>query len=260
MQIIGLSSCLLVITLFVFAKNYFSDQKVEYFYFKLMALPIAIAALCGLLAYIPLTSRWPLYIGFGGIAGDVMKRFFSIRASDYLMIISYMGLFALSFGFVIGARLSIMANLLAVPFNKISQLMELLKTERNQDREVIIDEFDDADELEDADILKKEMPKSVSEKQDNSKSNLAQTIKKFEVIKPKKPMPATSTLNKSKKPKGDFILPSYDLLVKADHNKKSSISQHHLENTAKLLKKVLGDFGIEGNIIKGSVIITMTIT
>ncbi len=250
-QLIGLSSTLLVIGLFIWAKQYFSYKRIPYIYLKLALFPLAIITCSLLLSYLPLSSRWPLYIGMGGITGDIIRNFIITKIPNYLAAILALPIFVLSYGFICGASFNKVIASILTPFIKLKELKEELK---GNDEDFLDEDADDKivkSEIDQTDKMEEEKEKTV-EKHHNIKANISQTIKKLEVIKPKskKQVVTTAKQPRSKKESGNFILPSYDLLVKAENNKKSSVNHNIIEANAKLLKKVLADFGVEGEIIK----------
>lgn len=254
-QGIGLSSLLLVGALLLWAKRYIYEHYIPLMRLRIVSLMIAILSGAGVLAFIPTPKRWPLYIGIGGMAGDLIKDFFSPILTDYGTLV------------LLGAICTITSIFaLTLCYNDLMMMGKSIKGAVNyllQAKFIRKDFFIDAWNQWKKDFFgtvaseefEEEAQDSTPPVRAKASSKVPETGAKFQrqtiqVVQEKQKKRTTPLRVEYPKVSGNFRLPSLDLLVKAPAQKKHSMSHHTMEQNAKLLKQVLSDFGVEGNITK----------
>ncbi len=254
-QLLGLASIFIVANFLFWAKLYFYNHHINYFAARFGGLIVACIALASILSFIPTPDMWPIYIGLGGLTGHVIDKFTDGLLPSLALFSIWSTLFLATSMFSLGLNFSHIERLGNFLKDKFSSFGALLKRKDSNNLEKDDDEesFDDEEENYNEEYEKKEIAEPKAKKSLLKKSN-EENQKKLQVVPSKNnkeaPNKAKAIRPMIKQKIGDFMLPDYNLLMKAEGAKKYSVSTAYLENNAKLLKKVLGDFGIEGDIIR----------
>ena len=283
-QMFGWASLIVVPVLLAWCKRYVHDFEVERLFLRFGALITSLVLLSGILSYVPTTVNWPLYIGFGGIVGDQLHAAFNQMPGLFIISILVVlwgatTLYALTISAEhVLAAFQWLGYVVQASLEKIAYGMEWLSAKLRRDEveededdvdedEEEIDE-DEGDEDEEIDDEEEEDDEELEEDEDDElleEEDDEEDEEEIEVAIPSKKQKMASLLSRSHKKKnakakkirardikvqGGFVLPGLDLLVKEENASKNVVSQSALQQKAKLLARVLNDFGVDGQIIR----------
>ena len=237
-QFFGLSSVIFAVVPLILGLRCIKGGHVSYLWPRIAAIFCAAFFLSSLIVPIQVPENWPFYVSFGGLVGDIV---FPVSVK-YLTFYGHIAASALLFfaSFYIAAALRFSEVRAAYRFAKALTLfvghwilrlykMSLNVVRKLQKKELI--------ELEEA-------PKKISL---NSGDDDVVEFKEPKAEKKKKRVVRQAAL---KLDPSEFELPDFDLLTDAPSAKNNNLNSKALEQNAKLLKKVLEDFGVKGEILK----------
>ncbi|PIR39493.1 MAG: cell division protein FtsK [Alphaproteobacteria bacterium CG11_big_fil_rev_8_21_14_0_20_39_49] len=236
-QFFGLSAFLIPMACITVAlRLIFKTQRFN-LWFTNIFLFVSLLSVSALIVKLNAPETWPFYVGLGGFFGDLVS-----KSEEILTIYGYISLFAFIAAtcsyFAFGIRLSEIRKTFGIVYYIASKLKYLTasfilmivnlgrKSMKKEPVALDISSFEDTSEDYEDYIVE------VKEKKEKKR--------KKKVVKQK-----TLRLDP-----GEFELPDFDLLTEAPDKGGRNVNQKSLEQNAKLLKKVLEDFGVKGNIVK----------
>lgn len=236
LQFFGLSSILLAITSLVFGIRILCKHDIYKLWASIPAFIFMFLSFSILCSTLPVPEWWAFYVGLGGVTGDIFLKPIHNFIPDYITFILCLAVF-LPTAYVV---FSLKTNEL-IWFYQIVRWTSIRLFEAcyfvygissNLIRRLLKKEV--------VEIQIKPRPKPIKIKEDIVEYN----------PEPKKKKAAQQT--SLKLDTGEFQLPDPDLLTDPAKARRTKveISQKSLEQNAKLLKKVLEDFGVQGEIIK----------
>jgi len=233
LQIFGLASCFFVLLLWFFGAKIFNKQIINHFALKLIILPFALLNFCLFLAFFPSFSWWD-FPSFGGAVGFFLLRLFHQNYLIYVFISSFL-LFLISFSFIFNVSwqdwryifrysIAIFRFIIEAIYQKICVIFT-----KNTNQNVLKQPKPQKpiQETQEEPILSKSSPKSF----DKNISTQKQLLKNLK--------------NQQNSP--SYQLPNTNLLQPIPENNHKKINKETLEQQAKMLLKVLEDFGVYGN-------------
>lgn len=233
LQVFGLASCFFVLLLWFFGAKIFNKQVINHFALKLIILPFILLNFCLFLAFFPNFSWWD-FPSFGGAVGFFLLKLFHQNYLVYVFFSSFV-LFLVSFSFifdvswqdwryVVRYSIAIFRFLIEAIYQKICTIFA-----KNTSQEVLKQPKPQkiAQQAQEEPILSKAPPKSF----DKNISTQKQLLKNLK--------------NQQNSP--SYQLPSTNLLQPIPENNHKKINKETLEYQAKMLLKVLEDFGVYGN-------------
>ncbi len=239
MQFGGLSYIFVSVCFFTLAYRYVFKKPPLNVAINFVGLFFAVVSLSMLFSLLPQASTWPLYVGFGGIAGDIQNKFLVPKITVYGFAALASILFVISSYF----SLSLRASELIFIGKKIVEFSIILKDLAVRLGVTLVNIIR---------VIQNKEPLFVERKKEDFVQKTVEQIKEdiVEYKEPKvvKPRPVKQTALKLIP--DEFEFPDVDLLAQAKQNVKNVVNQKSLEQNAKLLKKVLEDFGVQGEIIK----------
>jgi S-DNA-T family DNA segregation ATPase FtsK/SpoIIIE len=237
MQFIGFASFVAVFAFAVWAYRVLCKKPYGSLALKSGLLLVATLAFSAAISSIESPEKWPFYVGIGGLAGDLIRELSLKFMPLYAFVAGAIFTFLASFYFALGtniAELKYVYSIIkrSVVFTKRMVVMLSIFAAN------IYRKFKKKEPIEQLKPLPKapkrkpvELPEDIVEYQKpESKKAARQTALKLDF--------------------NEFQLPDFDFLTEAKPTGKSNINQKALEQNAKLLKKVLEDFGVKGEILK----------
>jgi len=233
LQFTGLSSLLLVLATLVWGLRIVKSQPVNKLWITIPATILMLLSFSSLCATFPVPEWWPFYVGFGGIVGDLL-----LKQIPHIIPV-YVNFFAAATVFLPLAYFSLSMNMrevLAIG-HKIKLVTHMISRSFYIITVACVNLFRKIFKKEPVEVS---APKPVVIQQD--------IVEYTPEVKKKKPVQQTSL----KLDSGGFQLPDPEFLTDPARAKrvKVEITQKSLEQNAKLLKKVLEDFGVQGEIVK----------
>jgi S-DNA-T family DNA segregation ATPase FtsK/SpoIIIE len=257
-QMLGLSAFFLCLIIFSLGAKIASRYQVKNLLPKLILTPFCLLSFSAFFTFLPEPSWWT-FSGLGGVNGQFIlsKIDHLIKLPNYLNAFVALILSVILLSIIIEASISdwkyffryllvtirliaektikIAKKYLAIIIAKIGNQKTILKPRKTYQ----IDENNDKREVK---IIAKKLPEILPA--DNSES---QTNK---VMADKKLRNKTKEIINNLKSGSKYILPPIDLLVdRSAENKDKKINPALIESQAKMLMKVLEDFGVYGEII-----------
>jgi S-DNA-T family DNA segregation ATPase FtsK/SpoIIIE len=233
LQSIGLSAAILALASLVWGIRTVKAKAVHKLWVAIPAAIFMLLSFSSLCATLPTPEWWPFYVGLGGIIGDLIiaQALHIIPNYIYFLIASAVFLPCLYFALSMDMReVAAIAQKIKFTNNIITRACYIIIL-------VFINLF--------RKMFKKEpiaasAPRSIAEQKD--------IVEYVPEAKKKKPLQQISL----KLDTGQFQLPDPEFLTDPARAKrvKVEITQKSLEQNAKLLKKVLEDFGVQGEIVK----------
>jgi len=240
-QFTGLGSILLVFGLAVLAIRSLIKANFNKISLRLMGMVFSTVFLCGMLSLLQTPESWPFYIGIGGFFGDLLKNSLKNLMGKYTYISVLFGLFIASSWFVLDITYSELKFILNISYKIILTISRLIKR-----FVVVVVNLIRISFKKEPIQLKVSAPIKVKAPIEKAVKQEIVEVKKNKTKKAAVAVQKTLNLEPDK-----FNLPDLDLLNNVDTKKKKpGHNQGSLEQNAKLLKKVLDDFGINGEIIK----------
>ncbi len=236
LQFVGFAAFIPAILLISLAYRHLFKGKIKWLGARFLCLIIATFALAAIASSIDPFEKWPFYVGLGGFWGDLIYRSFTAPLTIYGYISVSSLVFLICFCFSSGIRksevkksyiairetLRLFVKYIYISASYFANLMNKVRNLRNQRADPTI---------------KKKITK---------KESKIVEIKKKPVRKKRSAVQASLKLSSDQ-----FELPDFELLTEAPEiDAKSKVNQRSLEQNAKLLAKVLNDFGVKGNILK----------
>lgn len=233
LQFVGISAILLAITIGVWGVRILCRQFLYNKYLTLATSIVMLLSFSSLCSSLPTNEWWPFYVGLGGIIGDLIIKSLPASIPFYIKFVTIMLVFLPAVYFTLALKISELKWLYRKSRSLVMMCSRLVKLVTVAFINLLRKMFKKAP------IIVVE-PEPVVVKKDIVEYK--PEIKKKRVVQQ-----ATLKLDPNQ-----FELPDYDLL--ADPAKarrvKIEITQKSLEQNAKLLKKVLEDFGVQGEIVK----------
>ena len=239
LQVLGLSSALLVLVPLVWGVKMLLGRAVSYFWLRFVFLMISLVLASGVLATFEPPMSWTVTSGLGGAIGMLLHDTFYHTFKNQWFILATAGATLVMLAMASGmrfsewralARGSKQAALIA------SALILSLRPGKNRDRASDGDEDDDDDdeyeENEEEGSPKRRKPR-VAKKQ--------KSVEKARATQPK----IQSALPLAQ---GNYELPPLDMLNPVPKSRKSGLSESALTQNARLLESVLQEFGVNGTI------------
>ncbi len=239
MQVFGLASFSIGIALLIWARRYYREDNVPLFAIRLTALVGFLVGVSTLLYFIDPPQAWPLLIGIGGIVGNVVGNFLVPLVGVYgAVVVSLLSIIFLAHP-AFAIQSSDWQGVLSVCMVVTGKLIKIVSAIQKLLMWPIKKLIGKQSESIDIAVPKK---RPVARKVPIS-SNV-------EYVAPKPKKKPVARQQKLKLSPDDFDLPDVKLLMPPDPSKQNTVNQSSLEQNAKLLKKVLNDFGVQGEITK----------
>jgi S-DNA-T family DNA segregation ATPase FtsK/SpoIIIE len=235
-QLFGFASAWIVTALFLWWLHSWLLHELSMRVLRFASCVLALLSLCALLHLLPSSEKWPFYVGYGGLVGDyIYARLYPLVGGYfYIGVLAVIIPAAMIWG--VGITFAQLVYFFRTVFYYIgvvyltlkrlvlSGVNYLLKLLRQKEIDVV--------EEDEAPVLEK--PKK--------------HIVEYSQKKPKKSALQQKTLKFSD---DEFDVPEMGLLAEPSAKKnKLAHTESSLEQNAKLLKSVLDDFGVQGEIIK----------
>lgn len=233
MQFFGYASLLLVVVPLVWTVRLATQKSLSYVALRCVTLAIALSMASSLVHFIQASEQWLLYVGLGGYMGDVMHQWLVPLLGIYGVMSLNVVVFVAAFTFSIALSRSELMYIFSAMHKATAAVYASLRWCMLRLRRLI-----QKTPIDDIDMIAQEQIADEGE----------ENIVEFKPEKKKKKKLATQ--KSLKLSPDDFEYPDFDLLVKAERSRKSQLTQGSLQQNAKLLKKVLDDFGISGEIVK----------
>lgn len=233
LQFIGLSAVLFAVSMLIWGVRIIRKEAMHKSWLTVPAGIIMLLSFSLLCATLPVAEWWPFYVGFGGMIGDVIIKLIPGFIPSYVSFFVALSIF-MPFAYF---ALSMNINEIIWMGNKIRSIVD------SGARVCYLILIRCANLLR---LLFKKEPINVTAPRP---VEVRKDIVEYKPeVKKKKIVHQTSL----KLDTGQFQLPDQDLLTDPAKVRrvKLEITQKSLEQNAKLLKKVLEDFGIHGEIIK----------
>lgn len=231
LQLIGNASFIALLVLPIIAFKMIFNKANELIFLKLFFLTISTIFLAGLLDLLQTSEQWTFYVGYGGIVGKI----FYNSINKFVGVYIYAPLTAMLFITTLFLSLTLKMSELKI---FITRIYTSIKFTIKYIIYSLIAIYNIFRKIRKKDTIKVQSPKGDEER------NLVEFKKKRTT---KKPKPKQKSL---KLTDNQYEIPDYELLVKANHAKKTGVTQTSLNQNAKILKQVLEDFGIDGEIVK----------
>ncbi|WP_193185169.1 DNA translocase FtsK [Nisaea sediminum] len=277
LQTVGLVSAVPVLLFAVWGWRLMTHRPLERVALRIALLPFALIAGCLALSVLPVPEDWPLRAGLGGAVGTLVLTKISalglLAALDALWIGAAAGLLAVSLllwtfgaswrewlalargagrgvgtaaalgakggalgGRALGSGLEATANLARKGFDSVGRREPSLSGKREEEKPRLSSTPRKAPEVESSAPVLKAMPEEA-----------AAPRKAAPAKKPAKASVAQASLDLPNA--GDYELPAMDLLAEAQEGA-AGPAPEALQENARMLESVLGDFGVKGEIGK----------
>lgn len=245
LQFFGLGSAVLVLGLFVWSARSAFQHKPTFLTLRAIALFISSIAVCALCASIQMPESWPFYVGLGGLFGDMLHRSYVPITMDETWYTASAIITALIFIFPAlsmrwselswaakqlwtGAYYSYVgAHWCAMQTKTALQKLPWFSSEEAQEEAT-------AEDSEQHSIV----TKAAQQKPQRVETSPPKTKKSKKILQPSLKLDSN-----------EYDYPALELLseVKVTAKKENTTA---LEQNARLLEKVLDDFGVRGEIVK----------
>jgi S-DNA-T family DNA segregation ATPase FtsK/SpoIIIE len=233
-QFVGLSAFILCLIIFVIGIKASSRNGVHNLLQKIILTPFAILFSAVFFAAMP-QPKWWEFSSLGGVNGQFVLAQFSSLIPTPLLAIFALFLALVIISIIIEVALADWIYFFRYSFATarylVSRLLESMKSE--EDKIVKAVEKEEVEEIEEVEQI---IENDDEEEEEETPQVLKEKLKK--VSKTKKP---------PRSAKSNYELPSSDLLAdRSAENKDKKISKESVDNQAKMLLKVLDDFGVQG--------------
>jgi S-DNA-T family DNA segregation ATPase FtsK/SpoIIIE len=183
-----------------------------------------------LVAMIGTPESWPFYVGLGGFFGDLFFKKLEPILTPYGYLAVTFLLSTTTLYFALGLKIHELKTAFRSALFLSGKAGHVVSVSVEQSKTI---------------AKKSQMRTKLPKIPSSENKDIVQAKEKKE--KPKK----KTLIQKSLKLDPEaFELPSFDLLTEAPNNKGNNVNHKSLEQNAKLLKKVLEDFGVKGEIVK----------
>lgn len=233
LQSVGIATFVLCLTPLILGIRVLCRKKIRFIWFRLIiCTSIALLGMSIILSYIPSSEHW-LFMGYGGYIGESFKSNL-LSPLPITLVITVTSLFtflALLFAasltwsevqFIYYHTANIITNsinIIVFAYNTARRIFEIIPQKQT----------DELTEISNIEPVKKQ--KKVATKKERKPRKI------------KKKSQTSLVLSQD-----DLELPDIDLLSDVSSKGKRAISESSLENNARLLEKVLEDYGVKGNI------------
>lgn len=248
LQMVGAgASVVLLMCVVLSLRNLFRNDHGSV-WIKILCGMVGMLAVSGMAALIPPKEAWPFYVGMGGMLGDIMKNHLMPLLTPYgylatltaislpcLFVALGMWLSELVIGyntlrFVAAKSRKALVWIARASLNLLRMMMRQEPLQKNEP-----DGLDSFVDEEDAD----------NENEPEKESPIVELKETRPLRKKREAKQQSFKLDPS-----EYEFPDMALLAEPDTTKKNSMTPKSLEQNAKMLKKVLEDFGIKGEILK----------
>lgn len=232
-QFVGLSAFILCLIIFVIGVKAASRNGVHNLLQKIILTPFAILFSAVFFAAMP-QPKWWEFSSLGGVNGQfVLAQFSSIIPAPLVAIFAlFLALVIISI--IIEVTLADWIYFFRYSFATARYLVSRLLESMKSDEEKIIETV----EKEEVEEVEKMPQRAENDEEDDEETPQVLKEKLKKVSKTKKP---------KRLAKSTYELPSSDLLAdRSAENKDKKISKEFVDNQAKMLLKVLDDFGVQG--------------
>ena len=262
LQILGIASYLVPLILFSWSWIFFSHKKVPYFWWSILAIPLALCNTSGFAATLNPPELWQLDHGFGGWLGDeILQTTLSLGAlvlpsaslSIWQILLGFLSLslLAVSFGLSFQQWKRIIQGLYFFLTKVLTKLLNILiyvyrllsrnnsKPERTDPRFINSRKKGYVEESH----------KPISVKTSNPSQGLNRVSVRPSNLRTSKRAKAEQQTALDLGGLGSFRLPQLSLLkTEPSGTPKSNLNEFALEQNARLLETVMGEFGVRGEI------------
>ncbi|MBI1237906.1 MAG: DNA translocase FtsK [Alphaproteobacteria bacterium] len=264
LQWLGLAAVIALAPLGAWGVRLAARLRERHWRIRLISFPVAVLALAGALAFLPVPAFWPIVPGLGGLLGDLLAAGLgSILEGPWgiaLSIFFALALLIIGLGFLAlacGARL-VHADILLDGFDSTRRLLARLplptiswrtflnrpwgSRDRDADAETREEEVDDDEEAGD------------DEEEEDDEADEPRGRKRVRIARPERPRQGRRAAREPQRAlplddDEDFELPALDLLAKPRQTVEAPReSDEALQQNARLLESVLSDFGVRGQI------------
>ncbi|MCH2038143.1 MAG: DNA translocase FtsK 4TM domain-containing protein [Rickettsiales bacterium] len=233
LQSVGMATVILCITPFILGLRLLFKRPVRFVWLRLsFCTIIALLSSSILLSYIPSSEHW-LFIGYGGYVGELFKSNLLVDLPTSLVI--FVALITSFFAFLFAVSVSFAE--LKTSYYYVSHVVRYVLSSimfAVQSIQYVYQMFSPSQSDDPVAPPKKRVKterKAPKPKETKSKTKL------------KKKKQTSLVLSHD-----DLELPDIELLSHVSSKAKRTISESSLENNARLLEKVLDDYGVKGNI------------
>ena len=239
LQIFGLASCFFVLLLWFFGMKIFNKQIINHFALKLIILPFILLNFCLFLAFLP-TFNWWDFTSFGGAVGFFLLKLCHPNYFTYFFIGSFL-LFLLSFSFIFDIswqdwqyvfRYSVAIFRFFIQSIYQYFYQKICSAFVKKTSEII--------------VKKSKISKSIFKSQEKEEQNSPKIIEKPQEHNISTQKQLLKSL-KNKQNSSSYQLPTINLLQPIPENNHKKINKETIDHQAKMLLKVLEDFGVYGN-------------
>ncbi|WP_425410451.1 DNA translocase FtsK [Hyphococcus sp.] len=258
LQLLGGASLLLLAPLAIWGGfallNGAPEETPLAFWRRLAVAPAALLAAAGMLATWAPPLNWPYMAGPGGLFGDLMlgaaTSVLAFLGPDIAIIIAA-GAFAI-------AALAAYAILCGLTRARLAEAWWALEDTALAVRDLVSDAYarmTGADQEEDAEYEEFEDDEAEADVDEDGEPVLAAQKRKRNIIRKKTKKKESRRERREVQPvlpvfsADDYELPPLNLLSKPNAARRQVISDEALEQNARMLENVLGDFGVRGEII-----------
>jgi S-DNA-T family DNA segregation ATPase FtsK/SpoIIIE len=255
-QFFGLSSGILAIVLLAAAYRIFFEASSRLAIIKTGCTVAAVVSFSAVIANITPPEHWPFYVGMGGLVGDLINNLLASLITVYGVVFGGIAIFCASLYFALDMTIDELVSIYentkrAYLFTKrvvmIFAISVINVVRMFQKKELIqIDDY-----VEEQEECEEEAEDSEEEEANEEEYEEGEEEEEFvaprKAEKPKKKIAKQTAMRLTAE---DFELPYFEFLSEAKVSGKSNVNNKALEQNAKLLKKVLEDFGVKGEILK----------
>lgn len=237
LQFMGIAVMIPVLVFTVIAYRNFFKVETSRNYLKVTCLIIATLTFASTASLFHVTEKWPFYVSMGGFFGDYLRNLITPFTGTYAFVAAMIvtGLTALYFA-------------LEMRFSELKYIGRCIRKAIIVAGNTIINAsiflINIVNKLRHKDLVS--FKKKKEEKPEPEPKAKQDNIVEFKATKKKRAVQQTSL----KLEADEFELPDIHLLSQNTSAGKKVVNQKSLEQNAKMLQKVLQDFGVKGDIIK----------
>lgn len=259
LQLLGLSSMLLVIVPLAWGWRFFRSLKVTHLWLRVTSLLTSLVLLSSVLSLFEVKLTWSAYNGFGGAIGAIVKQYMLVWFHPAAWGVFATMMLAATLPVTFGLRWKEWKTIFRFTVKSVSLFFAAIKwfklparEESDEDQESpklwqrVVNLFRSRDEVE-ADELEElvEEDEDQEEKPKRSLKKIVDIPEKIGKLRQKQPSLELRPMQ------GEYEFPSVDFLSEPSKKlKKNTLSESALAQNARLLETVLKDFGVNGEIVK----------
>ena len=244
LQLFGAASLLFIVFSFAYGMRLLITSTISLWIIKIAMALVCIVTAATMSAQIPTPEEWSYFISYGGYIGAFLQGVLRAHLSRTIFLTSTASLLIVSFFTAIGMTFSEWKRLFLMGGWLCQQAYAVVVFFYQCLRMVLHKVTGEKDDLYSAAFIVPTLSSKVNPRKISPKS-ISETLsfRKKAVVQPPKQPSFSLSVN-------GFDLPSLSLLNPiSDKQKNNIISESSLMQNARLLEKVLEDFGVHGNIV-----------